>query len=400
MRTWTAIGASLAAVGTLVTVFACSSSSAPPPPPVGNAGQCATGPGEFPAPNCVPFSPDAGSCTAASTTCNVSPCNANSPCLAMADNTGQSVANLRMRKLLVTAPPALAFIPPHTFVQNTVIDTGINLDNQCGEPGTGTFNWLIQFDTVNKKVTTGCAPPSTDPFGVGYCFVNAMIEGLNVGPVTVDVSQNADGSWTSSVIPKIYIPIFVASGTMGASNAPSVIVLPISKAAVHNVTLGSNNNCIGSYNSDAVTPTGPNGTMCVDTSNTTCVRWTTAGSLGGYITLDEANGVDVPQLGESLCLLLDANATVDSSNPSEKKCAVGSNGHVMATGDFCSTTDAKGGCADSFWLSATFAASAAKISSTPNEPACMGVVSGGGGGDGGTTSTPDSGAPADAATGG
>jgi len=159
-RTWMGLGCSAFALGTLAVMFACSSSSNPPTPPASSGGQCSTNPGEFPAPNCLPFAPDAALCSPVSGTCNTAPCNGSSACLAMADNSGSSVASLRMRKLLVTAPPALAFQPPsHTFVQKTVIDEGINLDYQCGEPGTGTFNWLIQLDTVNNKVTTGCAPP-------------------------------------------------------------------------------------------------------------------------------------------------------------------------------------------------------------------------------------------------
>ncbi len=381
-RTWIGIGASVIALGAIVVTVACSSSSSVPQATVSTGGQCQTNPGEFPAPNCVPYDPSTQSCTG-SGTCSTTPCNGSSACLAMANNTG-SVANLRMRKLLVTAPPALAFRPPSdTFVQKAVIDNGISLDNQCGEDGTGTFNWLIQLDTVNNKVTTGCAPPAKDPFGAGYCFVDATIEGLKVGPVTVDVTTNADGSYSSAVIDKLYVPIFVAAGQANATS--SVIVLPLSKAAVRNVTLSADHNCIGHYNSDSVTvvpATATSAAYCAS-DDSSCVRWTTAGSLGGFITLDEANGVDVPQLNESLCVLLAPNATVAvDPTTSYKQCTTGASGHVTATGDFCSTTDAPGGCADSFWLSATFAASAANISATPNDPACMGEVIGGG--DGGT----------------
>jgi hypothetical protein len=82
--------------------------------------------------------------------------------------------------------------------------------------------------------------------------------------------------------------------------------------------------------------------------------------------------MDIPQLAESLCVLLQPNATVDTSNPNEKRCQTDASGHVEATGDFCSMTDMPGGCADSVWFSAVFAASAAKISTTPNQPDCMG----------------------------
>ena len=106
--------------------------------------------------------------------------------------------------------------------------------------------------------------------------------------------------------------------------------------------------------------------------------WTTAASLGGYITLTEANTVPVPQLSESLCVLLTGASSVDTSNPNEKTCKKDAGGNIIAKGDFCSTTQAPGGCQDSFWFAATFAASAAKIVA-PNQPACQGVPIGDGG---------------------
>ncbi len=284
-----------------------------------------------------------------------------------ADNTGQSVASLRIRKLLVTSPPALAFQPPaHTFVQKAIFDESVNLDNQCGEPGTGTLNWLLQLDTASSRLTTGGAPPTTDPFGAGYCFDSATLAGVAVSSVTTSLTPNADGSYSSGAMAKLYVPLYVAAGS---GSTPGVLVLPLSQLSMRDIALSADHNCIGHYNPDAVTP---NGATCVDTDDTTCVRWTTAGSMGGFITLDDANAVDVPQLAESLCLLLEPNAAVNTSNPSEKVCQVDPNGHVVATGDFCSTTDMPGGCADSVWFSAVFAASAAKISATPNQPDCMG----------------------------
>ncbi len=384
-KLWTnvvAVGGGLAALAGMLVTIACSDLWSPPLPPASSAGQCSTKPGEFPAANCLPFAPSMQSCTASSQACNTAPCSMTSSCLAMADNSGQSVASLRMRKLLITAPPALAFEPPNkTFVQKTVIDEGLNLQNQCGEPGTGTFNWLIQVDTTNNMVVTGGAPPAKDPFGAGYCFVNANVNGLHVGAVSAKLTKNTDGSYSSENIPTLNVPIFVASGTAGAANAPSVIILPLANSKVENVTLTENGNCIGHYNSNAVTPTSS--TTCVDTDDTTCVRWSTAGSLGGHITLEAADGVDVPQLAESLCVLLAPNAPVDTSNPAEKHCARDGSGKIMTQGDFCEATNTAGGCADSFWLSATFAASAAKISATPNDPACSGETIGSGGDGGG-----------------
>jgi len=348
------------AVGAIVAaVFACSSSSVPPPPPSGAAaGQCSADAGQFPTPNCLTYPPMSQSCASPTVACNTAPCTSGSACLAMGvDNSGKSVADMRIRRLDLAAPTQLAT----ETVQKVVINQGINLHNVCGENGDGTFSWLIQLDTANNKVTTGGAPPTMDPFGTGYCFVNKTIDGLNVGPITVSMTKGSDGTWASGIIQKLYVPIYPPG--------LSPIVLPISGATVKDVTLSPDNNCIGSYNPSAIQ--SATGGTCYD-DITSCDRWLTAGSLGGYITLEEADKVLVPQLSESLCVLLTPNTPPDvNTNPNEKLCAR-MNGQIVAKGDFCSTTNAPGGCEDSDWLAASFAASAAKISATPNQPDCMG----------------------------
>ena len=284
-----------------------------------------------------------------------------------ADNSSQTAANLRIRKLNVTAPTTLASV----FVQKAVFDQSVDLKSLCGEGGDGTFSWLIQLDTVTHALTTGGAAPTDNPFTTGYCFVDTNIEGFAVAPVTLSTTQNAGGSFASAVIPKLYVPMFVASSTSGTQ----VIVLPLTNAKMEDVVLSDNDNCIGNYNPDAVTPMTGSST-CLD-DPTSCARWTTAGSFGGCITLAEADRVLVPQLAESLCVLLTAGSSVDSSNPNEKTCKKDGGGNIIAQGDFCSTTGVPGGCQDSYWFAATFAASAAKIVA-PNQPACQGVPIDGG----------------------
>lgn len=365
---YAAVAGGISAIGALVgAVVACSSSSVPPPPPQGAAaGQCSADAGQFPTPNCLTYPPDQQMCATSPMSCNTSPCTSGSPCLAMGvDNSGKSVADLRIRRLDVSAPPALA----KSFVQKTVLNQGIDLHGFCGENGDGTFSWLIQLDTANNKVTTGGAPPTMDPFGAGYCFVNKSIDGLPVGPITVPMTKGSDGTWASGVIQKLYVPIYPPM--------LSPIVLPISGATVKGVTLSPDNNCIGSYNPNAITSV--TGNVCTD-DITACDRWLTAGALGGYITLEESDKVYVPQLSESLCVLLTGGVSVDTSDPNEKKCGR-TNGVINVKGDYCSTSNSPGGCGDSYWLAAAFAASAAKISPTPNQPDCMG---GGSMGDGGT----------------
>jgi len=370
--TFTIAGASAVAFGFALAApalfGACSSSSVPPAPAVAGGGACATEAGAFPPPNCDDTNE---SCPAPNPACPVAPCNASSACLAMADNTGKPTDDLRLRKLNVTAPSALA----QHFIQAGVIDDGVNLDNTCGEQGTGSFSWLARFDTTNNKLTTGGAPPADDPFGTGYCFVNQMIGGLLVAPVTVSMTQASDGTWASAVIPKLYVPIYIN----GDPN--NVVVLPLSKATVQGVTLsadgqhqGGVGNCIGSYNPDGVAAPTTAG-LCADEDPSSCERWRTNGSLGGYITLVEANGVNVVTLGKSLCVLLTGGvSTADGGT----QCATNPDGSVTAKGDFCSTTDSPGGCEDSYWLAAAFAASAATINDGSTVAACNGTMAGGG----------------------
>lgn len=381
---WTVGGAVACALGAAAFFGGCVSRKIPPAPPSsaggsGGGGACAASPGSFPPPNCDNTDE---SCPPPATACPTTPCTGTSPCLAMADNTGKTTDDLRIRKLNITAPPALAL----GFIQAGVIDQGINLKSFCGEGGDGSFSWLIRFDPTNGKVTTGGAPPTDDPFNAGYCFVKATLGGLPVAPVTINMTKGSDGSWASDVIDKLYVPIYVH----GDPN--NVVVLPLTKSKVTGVTLSTDGNCIGSYNANGVTAPSPTG-VCLDQDPSSCQRWHTAGSLGGYITLKEAEGVQVQDLGKTLCVLLTQGS--DTTNGG-KNCATDAQGNVTAKGDFCSTTDsaATSTCADAFWLAATFAASAAKITDGASVAACNGSISTGpdagsdaapeaGGGDGG-----------------
>jgi hypothetical protein len=280
----------------------------------------------------------------------------------MADNTGKTTDDLRLRKLNVTAPPALAL----GFIQAGVIDQGVNLKNYCGEGGDGSFSWLVRFNPSTGQLTTGGAPPTDDPFNVGYCFVNATLSNIQVTPVTVTMTKGSDGTWSSDIIPKLNVPIYVHG------DPSNVVVLPLTKSKVQGVTLSTDGNCIGSYNPNGVTNPQPNG-QCLDQDPSSCQRWHTAGSLGGYITLKEAEGVYVADLSKTLCVLLTQGSATTNGG---KNCATDAQGNVTAKGDFCSTTDsaATPTCADSFWLAATFAASSALINDGSSVAACNGSL--------------------------
>jgi hypothetical protein len=349
---WTALAMGSAAIAALLALAeACSGLPHVPRPSAVSEGSCKTEPGGFPPPSCDDTHE---TCTAPMPACETAPCGG--PCLAMSDNTGKA-ADLRIRKLLITAPPQLRT----NFLQSAIIDQGVNLKNACGEGGDGSFSWLIHFDTAGKVVVTGGAPPTPDPFGVGYCFVKEKIAALDVEPVTVAMTQNADGTWSSDVIPKLNVPIYVHG------SASNVVILPLTNARVQNVSLSPDGNCIGRYNPLGVSVEDVGGT-CSDQDVSQCQRWHPAGSLGGLITLEEADGVFIQDVDKSLCVLLTtAAATKEGLCPRDP-----TTGKIAEHGDFCSLTNSPGGCMDSSWLAAAFAASAAKINDGSGDPACNG----------------------------
>jgi hypothetical protein len=364
----------------------------------GDAGsQCCAAAGQIPNPECDDGTESA--CPTTPSACKVQEpeCGSTSTCEPLANNTG-TTKDFRMRRIILAAPPALA----STTVQNLVVNGGVDMNEpQCGNPptGTGEFSWLISLDTTNNKLKTGGAPPcdignspsvtgtpSCDPFTSGYCFVNKTVGTTLIQPVTVPVSQASDGTYFTNPadIPILNIPIYFGSGTAAAPSSipPSIIILPISNGAVTGMKVSTDGNCVGSVNTLA------SAGDCTDTY-VGCSKWLTAGSLTGYITLKAANSVQISLLNRTLCALLTSDESGTPLPNGEATCAVDANGNPTAPGDYCSTTNSPGGCKDSFWLAATFAASAVTINSGTGVPDCLGGSEDAGGGDAGAS---DSGA--------
>jgi hypothetical protein len=314
-------------------VAGCSSSGSGPPATTeagseGGGASCTPAAGQLPA----------SSCNDTPVVCPDPPCTSSSSCLALSDNSGQSVVDLRIRKLHVTGPAALATV----FVQQNLIDQGVNRAETC-EGGDDGFGVLFRLDTAAKTLTAGGSPPQGA--SSSYCFVHTTNHGFAVEPVTSPATKAADGSWSATAFTSTFnVPIF-AMGDLA-----SLVTLPLRRAAVQGMQLSADGNCVGSY-----------------TASSGCMRWATAATLSGYITLEDADKVPIPQLGNvSLCTLLTSQTTMN--------CARDSNGKISAPGDYCSQTlgPATATCADSFWLAATFAASAVPIGDGSGVDVCMG----------------------------
>lgn len=336
----------------------------------GGGGACAAMPGQLPNPTC---DNSENQCTSRpGCVIDEARCGSKSTCLPIGDNKGQDVQNFRIRRLKVATPESLA----GELIQNTVITLNIDLaEKTCGEQGKGLFTWLLQVDRKNNTLLTGGAPPPDDPIGEGFCFARLNVGNTKVAPITSKIEFKGD-TFRSLEPQKVKIPIFLSK------DVASAILLPITDIVVEGVTISDDGNCIGHLNEVALDP------MCFDDS--LCSKWQTSGSLGGFITLEEADEVKIRDLNnKSLCSFLAGEAD---------KCARDAAGKITYKGDFCSTDKQPGSCGDSVWLAATFAASAAKVFDGAGKvPGCSGVSTTP---DAGIEAGPDAGADAaDAADG-
>jgi hypothetical protein len=301
---------------------------------LGGGGACEAPPGELPAADCDDSDKD---CRARpGCTIDEARCGSASTCLPMADNTGKDILDYRIRRLNIAAPAALAA----SFIQNTIVGLNIDLEAQaCGELGKGLFTWLLRVDRARGEIVTGGAPPSSDPFGLGFCFAAFEVGGNKVEPIRVKAEFEGD-TFRSTEPKPINIPIFLAD------DIASAILLPIRDARLENVTLSAEGNCIGRFNQAALDP------GCYD-DREACAKWTTAGALGGYITLEEADAVLIRDLNnKSLCSFLAGESGLTCERV---------DGKIAYQGDYCGADKQAGSCRDSVWMAATFAASAVTI---------------------------------------
>jgi hypothetical protein len=210
------------------------------------------------------------------------------------------------------------------------------------------------------------APPTLANSTVQQGVIDNGVD-MNEPECVVATTKAADGTIQTAAVPSLNIPIYFQG---------SIIVLPIRDATFEGVTISDDGNCIGSVNVNALS-------AACDDQYTGCSKWLTAGALTGYVTLDQANDVQVLALGSTLCSLL--TSPPDTSGPLQpgpggaelKSCTV-DGGVVVDRGNYCSKLPDGGAgpatatCADSVWLAATFAASAVHINDGTGVPDCTG----------------------------
>ncbi len=288
-----------------------------------------------------------GSCKPTAAECYAAgPDGPGNECLAKADNTG-SKYQLRVSQLQVASPVTLAA----PFMQDSIITRKINFAQPaCNQQGEGNFNILFEFDTTAQTLTAGASAPQS-LIGAptkGTCFAKFtdQTSGIDVAPVTVPYTLSGDTY--SASLDNWVLPIYIQS------TLTSYALLPLHKITV-TATLSSNHDCVGKYNADQLDPSS----LCA-----TEFPWTNGGSFDAYITVAEADTVDVADLGESLCVLMSGDPATWKGTDAKHTCKGSDqykNTGKLPTGDWCSTSNSATGCTDSWHLVTKFAASAIKI---------------------------------------
>jgi hypothetical protein len=277
-----------------------------------------------------------GACAPKDPSCTSVP----SCCIALEDNQFKPKFTLRIGQITFAQPMVFAT----GLVGNTLANSlQMNL-GQCNLQGSGTFSWLLEYDTNTQVLKTGGAKPAADP-SVGYCFVDEMVSGLQISPVSVNASLSV--GQLSANVGDLIMPMYLDS--MGTSS-----ILPLHQVGLSG-TLSPDNNCIGKYNSDTLDPAN---NCLADPPNT--LTFTNAGTIDGYITLEDADAVIIDSLSQSLCVLLSGDPVLYGDGMSPTKCKRDAMQEIVYHGDWCASTNmaATAACYDSARFKGDFAASA------------------------------------------
>ncbi len=293
-------------------------------------------------------------------------------CIAMADNAGATHAQLRVSQLAVESPAVLT----QPFMQTTIITEGITPtrpDSACRQQGTNRFNILLDFDFETMQMKVGAAIPQKllgHNIGEGTCWANYVDTDQSdlkskIFPVSTTFTLNESTGEFSATFPKpaegeqnvMNVPIYVAD------TEDDFALLPLRELVVTG-TLSAGNSCVGKFVHEPLAAP----TCAADSSG---FRWENAGKYIGYVTVDDADSVDVSSLGFSLCTLLSGDSVKWDNNADGIGRCVNSagfkaNSNQLPEGNWCSVSNsadasACDGVLDAWQLKTEFAASGIKI---------------------------------------
>ncbi len=149
------------------------------------------------------------------------------------------------------------------------------------------FIWLVEADLEAGTMTTGsgradAVPPTTDAQFCSVRWNTGDYAPARDNPITVTGSTIS----TTAPIDVVSIPIYSEE-----SPDTPLLVLPLSQLELLNVELDADRTFVG-------TPMAPEG------STRYAASWDTAGSIRGWISVEDARGVEIEDLTQTLCGLL------------------------------------------------------------------------------------------------
>lgn len=277
-----------------------------------------------------------------------------SKCMAQVDYEGVPVKDLRFAQLRLTTPAALASPSIQLLVVGPAVTELSNKSCHLNSNMAGSFNWLMEFDTANKTLKTGGAPgdPAHPDPTQPYCFLSLDVSGTTIQAVTTAIEQDDSGAWSTTAPIDLNVPIFPGMG------APPII-LPLKQTSLTNVVLSEQGNCIGRFRGEPGELDRADG--CVpnsdDLTTDDAYLYESGGQLAGYVTLEDADKVEIAALSSSLCKFL-IGATNDGPN-----CPRNPDGSIALPATGGPDLDSDGdGTNDAYTLQATFAASSVPVS--------------------------------------
>ncbi len=272
-------------------------------------------------------------------------------CLASFDNTALDTYLLRVAEFDITQPQAFTDPVLSALIKNYVIPT----QPECFLEGYGGLTWLIEVSSTTGTVRTGGGYIEGDDLRNGVCFLQGSLTGSDgndfaTGPITIEGGVSGDA--------------LVASSTEGptvalflAADRQTYILLPFEHVRFSGATISAGQNCIGTRNEEGLEPD----TGCQPQG----AAFTGRGLIEASISLEVADGIEVPDLNETLCVLLTGDRVRYGTDESPQRCKRNGDDTIEFQGDWCSATDAAadGDCKDAVKFVASFAANGVKAAS-------------------------------------
>jgi hypothetical protein len=194
----------------------------------------------------------------------------------------------RVTAMQLVSPPSLS-----TASMQAIVDT--SLDDMR-------FLWLLELDEeagtlVNQPGYTGTVPPTTDE---EFCRVWRHPHFPTQTVASVSINDGVMG--TNEPLQQLLVPIFGKR----SERVPEV-TLPIQQVELEGLTLSADGRFIG-------LPAAPAG------STHHASTWQTAGSMSGWISVEEAKTVEIASIGAALtlCGVLAGQGSLNCQAPQEQ----------------------------------------------------------------------------------